>query len=218
MERRKVTDVHPDTKVYADHVKTPRQYTPTGYAYAAFRETISTQSTYARGYITGCEADHMLTRAVRKGRVVFVHSYGALVITTAAKGAGDHARMTARTVTLQPVAAPKLMTRRQYDDLKLIDRSERHARLEYDDNAGAAIVAGMLRIPPRAAWILRRRGWISEQPHSGRVWISAAGRMAMTWQWHREQGLNYRLLKGLYLDAALTAAATARTVQAEHRT
>jgi hypothetical protein len=33
--------------------------------------------------------------------------------------------------------------------------------------------------------------------------------MAMARYWHREQGLNWRLLKGLYLDGALTAAATA---------
>ncbi|MEU8893677.1 hypothetical protein [Streptomyces sp. NPDC048442] len=47
---------------------------------------------------------------------------------------------------------------------------------------------------------------MSQLPHTGEVWISPAGRMAMAYWRHRSQGLPARVMKGLYLDAVLTAA------------
>ncbi|MEJ8640204.1 hypothetical protein [Streptomyces sp. MS2.AVA.5] len=61
-----------------------------------------------------------------------------------------------------------------------------------------------MRIPPSATWILYRRGWVTHQAHSDQLTISLAGRLAMAYHWHASQSLNNRLLKGLYLDAALT--------------
>ncbi|MFJ8746630.1 hypothetical protein ACIRL2_45745 [Embleya sp. NPDC127516] len=112
--------------------------------------------------------------------------------------------------TLDVVVTPRTLTTRQFLDLELIDHREDRARVEVDKNGAATISAGEIwSIPPAAARLLLDRGWLSRTPHANDVWISAAGRMAPAWHWHREQNLPARLLKGLYLDAALTAADTA---------
>ncbi|MER6984531.1 hypothetical protein ABT317_48205, partial [Streptomyces carpinensis] len=110
---------------------------------------------------------------------------------------------------------PERLTPRQAEDLDLIDRYEQHARLVRDEHGWiCGVDAGWFRIPRVQTSMLLERGWLSHPPHSNKVWISAAGRMAMARYWHRKQGLNWRLLKGLYLDGALTAAATAHAALA----
>ncbi|MFE3609348.1 hypothetical protein [Streptomyces goshikiensis] len=203
---------HPATRFYGTHVLTPRSYAAHGYAGAAFKETVLGDRTYESGYLAGHEADLLLARNAAKGRPVHVRAYGALSIPASRRRTGSRlASPTARSLGLDLVVHPQKLTGRQYVDLKLIDRGERDARVVRDEHGYIeAIEANLFRIPRVQASILLNRGWVSELPNSDRAWISSAGRMAMAWRWHQERGLNPRLLKGLYLDAALTAAATAR--------
>ncbi|MEU0234097.1 MULTISPECIES: hypothetical protein [unclassified Streptomyces] len=203
---------HPATRFYGTHVLTPRPYAHHGYAGAAFKETVLGSKTFETGYLTGREADLLLARNAAKGLPVRVHEYGALSIPAPRRRTGSRLDApTAPSRTLDLVVHPKKLTSRQYEDLKLIDRDESGVRVVRDEHGYAeAIETNLFRIPRVQTSILLTRGWISELPHSDRAWISSAGRMAMVWRWHQEQELNARLLKGLYLDAALTAAFTAR--------
>ncbi len=207
---------HPQTRYYGTHILTPRDYSPTGFVGAAFKETVSGQGGYVTGYITGCEADLMVGRAVTKGRTIRVYEYGALSISNLPRGASAHDLVTKQSRTLDIVIHPKKMTDRQYEDLRIIDQYERRARAELDERGRTvAIIAGFSRIPLVQTSILLSRGWISQSPHSDRIWISSAGRMALAWRWRVEQALSSRLMKGLYLDAAMTAADTARAITTE---
>ncbi|MCX5278028.1 hypothetical protein OG756_41610 (plasmid) [Streptomyces sp. NBC_01310] len=203
---------HPLTRFYRTHVLTPRPYAPRGYVGAAFKEIVLGDGTYETGYLTGCEADLMLSRAAAGNRPVHVLSYGALSISATRRVSGAHpATPATRFRRLDLVIHPKRLTDRQHEDLKLIDQYEKDARAVRDDDGFVqAIEVGLCRIPRTQTSILLARGWVSELPNSNRVWISSAGRIALAWRWRQEQGLNSRLLKGLYLDAALTAASTAR--------
>lgn len=204
---------HPETRVYRTHVMTPRPYAPRGYVGAAFKEVVFGESAYEAGYLTGWEADLLLARAVAKGRSMCVLMHGAISISPPRRDIdADRSASTARSLRLDPTVHPKELTERQYQDLKLIEQYEHRSRAVHDDRGlVTAIDAGFYRIPRTQASILMARGWISQLPHSSRVWISSAGRMALAWRWRQEQELNSRLLRGLYLDAALTAAATARS-------
>ncbi|MET8810218.1 hypothetical protein [Streptomyces sp. NPDC004546] len=207
---------HPRTRYYGTHILTPRDYSPTGFVGAAFKETVTGQGDYVTGYVTGCEADLMVGRAVAKGRTIRVYEYGALSISSLPRGASTHDLVTKQSLTLDIVIHPKKMTDRQYEDLRIIDQYERRARAELDGQGRTvAITAGFLRIPLVQTSILLSRGWISQSPHSDRIWISSAGRMALAWRWRAERALSSRLMKGLYLDAAMTAADTARAITAE---
>ncbi|MFD8542760.1 hypothetical protein [Streptomyces sp. NPDC059649] len=151
--------------------------------------------------MTGWEADLMIGRAASKNRMFSTREYGALTIPG----------RVARSRTLEMAVDPKKLTTRQFEDLTLIDRDEHRAHFVRDGQGLlAGIAAGMYRIPRIRTSILLDRGWLPYRPNSDTVWISAAGRMAMAFRWRAEQGLNWRLLKGLFLDAALTAASAAR--------
>ncbi|MFJ3249113.1 hypothetical protein [Streptomyces sp. NPDC086782] len=191
--------MHPATRCTHTYVSTPRPWSPSGYEFAAFKEIVVGAGVYDTGYVTAWEADLMIGRSAAKGRTIVVREYGALVLTG----------RVSRSRTLEFAIRPEKLTPRQAEDLDLIDRNAHMVRDEHGLVCG--IDAGrFLRIPRVQTSILLERGWLSHPPHSERVWISAAGRMAMARHWHREQGMHWRLLKGLYLDAALTAAATAR--------
>ncbi|MEU2462097.1 hypothetical protein ABZ604_31510 [Streptomyces sp. NPDC012473] len=185
---------HPDTK-YSEYgkpcVRTPR---PWGYEYAAFKES-HFGNDYETGFLTGWETDHMIARAVKRRCHVRIDVRGRISIIRRPRS--QHL------IVLDPVRVPASVTRRQFEDLELIEAAAGRARARVASDGGASIETGMLRIPPGAASVLRRRGWISEAPHTGRVALSAAGRMAMAWHWHESEGLNRRLLPGLFLDAAL---------------
>ncbi|MEE1775613.1 hypothetical protein AB0D58_35335 [Streptomyces sp. NPDC048210] len=183
---------HPGTRYRKDHVSTPR---PWGYEYAAFKESHFGED-YQTGYLTGWEADGMIGRAVKRRHLVAVDVLGTLWITPS--------RRPQRRIVLTPVRVLASLTGRQYEDLALIEAAGSRARIRRAEDGAVSIEAGMMRIPPAAAWILRRRGWTSEIPHTRRVAVSAAGRMAMVHRWHRSEDLNRRLLTGLYLDAALS--------------
>lgn len=207
---------HPQTKHQQHRILTPRPYEPTGYAPAAFKETITGPKVRTTGYVTGREADHLIRRAADKNLTIDVLHHGDVVLTATARGASAHDRITACTVVLSPTAHPKRISTHQYQDLELIDHQEHQARAVVNDSGRTEIHAGLWRIPPAAAERLIDRGWIARHPHGERVWISAAGRMAMAFRWHAEQSLHWRLIRGLYLDAALTAATTAHHITKEH--
>ncbi|MEU4266206.1 hypothetical protein ACYCCF_30170 [Streptomyces argenteolus] len=183
---------HPATRYRKDHVSTPR---PWGYEYAAFKESHFGED-YQTGFLTGWEADGMIGRAVKRRNLVAVDVLGTLWITPF--------RRSRPRIALTPVRVLASLTGRQHEDLTLIEAAGSRARIRRAEDGAVSIEAGMMRIPPAAAWILRRRGWTSEIPHTGRVTVSAAGRMAMVHHWHKSEGLNRRLLTGLYLDAALS--------------
>ncbi|MFF5968211.1 hypothetical protein ACFY64_31710 [Streptomyces collinus] len=194
--------MHPGTICTRAYVKTPRPSSEDGYEFAAFKEIVVGKDVYATGYVSAWEADLMIGRTAAKGRAIHVREYGALVL----------AGRVSRSRTLEMAVGLDKLSARQAEDLSLIDRQEKDAHLVRDEHGWIrAVDASWFRIPQPQAGILLERGWLSRPPHSDRVWISAAGRMAMARHWHREQGLHWRVLKGLYLDAALTAAATART-------
>ncbi|MFD7972979.1 hypothetical protein [Streptomyces clavifer] len=182
---------HPDTR-YADGIRTPR---PWGHEYAAFKESHFSED-HQTGYLTGWEADRMIARAAKRRHVVHVDVRGTVRITAPRR---SHHR-----IVLDPVRVPASVTSRQYEDLTLIEATGGRARICHGDDGTTSIEAPMLRIPPGATAVLRRRGWISEAPHAGEVAVSAAGRMAMVAHWHQLEGLNRRLLPGLYLDAAFS--------------
>lgn len=191
--------MHPDTRFGRDWIETPR---PWGYQYAAFREIV-TNNGYETGYVTGDEAASMLARAVKRGRPLTADTLGVLRIPQATRR--EDLSPHPRSITLEPVARPHAITRRQYEDLQLIADAGSGARLRRTSDGVISIDAGpWVRIPPPSAWILYRRGWLSQPPHTDHLTVSPAGRIAMTYHWHATNGLNWRLLKGLYLDAALT--------------
>ncbi|MFF2612331.1 hypothetical protein [Kitasatospora sp. NPDC058046] len=198
--------MHPDTKFKRNHVLTPRFYAPTGYTGAGFKESPFTDDSHSVGYLTGREADLRVGLAAKNGQRIVPGLTGALTI--------HSKRRPGSFVRLDPVVHAKRLTERQYDDLRLIAAHEHHARVVRDE-AGhpEQIIAGMWAIPRVQTAILLDRGWLAEQPHTDLVWISTAGRMAMAYREVTAEGLDRRLLKGLYLDAALTAAARARLVQ-----
>lgn len=203
---------HPLTRFHGTHVMTPRPYDPHGYVGAAFKETVLGEGVYEVGYVTGWEADLMIGRAAAKRRPIHAREYGALSLSGRRRCSDIHRTMTtSRSRTLELVVHPKKLSDRQYEDLMLVDQYEHRARAVHDESGFvAAIEAGLYRIPRTQTSILLGRGWLSQAPHSDKMWISSAGRMAMAWRWHQEQGLKPQLLKGLYVDAALTAASTAR--------
>ncbi|MFB8026886.1 MULTISPECIES: hypothetical protein [unclassified Streptomyces] len=186
---------HPGTRYSEDGktcVRTPR---PWGYQYAAFKESHFGDD-YDTGFLTGWEADNLIARAVKRRYLLRIDVMGRMSITRSLSSQ--------RHFVLDPVRVPATVTSRQFEDLQLIEAAGNHARIRWTGDGVASIESDLLRIPPSAASVLRRRGWISETPHTGRVAVSAAGRMAMAWHWHESEGLNRRLLPGLYLDAALT--------------
>ncbi|PVD04503.1 hypothetical protein [Streptomyces sp. CS014] len=193
---------HPDTRHHRNGaVQTPRQYEPSGYAYAAYKQTISMPGDYGTGYITGREADHLLRRAKGRGLVIRPDILGTFTLHKGGRETTAWALASLRTVTLTPVTNPQKITTRQYDDLMLI-LAMRTPRL--DRSSGQPVIVGELsRIPAGATDVLRRKGWISETPHTGQLTVSSAGLMALAARDHVTAGLDPRLLKGIYLDAAL---------------
>ncbi|MQS17485.1 hypothetical protein F7Q99_36200 [Streptomyces kaniharaensis] len=197
---------------YGTHVLTARTFAPSGYEPAAFKETVISER-HDVGYLTAWEADLMIGRAAAKSRPINVLEQGALSIGNRAR---DGRRLRGYARTLELVVHPKKLTPRQHEDLLVLAELEHRARVIRDQKGFiAAIDIGFHRIARTQASILLDRGWLAMIPHTDQVWISAAGRMALAYRWHTEQGLHWRVLKGLYLDAALTAAATAtaRTAQ-----
>ncbi|MER7816629.1 hypothetical protein [Streptomyces sp. NPDC096153] len=189
---------HPATRYYRDHVETPR---PWGFEYAAYRQR--TPGFDNSGYVTGWEADQMISRAKARGWVISCDPLG--VVTIEPHAGRTTGRPATRRIRLEPVVAPHSVTPTQFDDLSILANAGGRARLHRTETDVITIHAGLWqRIPPQAAWILRRRGWTSEVPHSERLSVSAAGRIAMSRHWHATQRLHARLLKGLYLNAALT--------------
>ncbi|MFJ2745457.1 hypothetical protein ACIO3O_38010 [Streptomyces sp. NPDC087440] len=193
---------HPGTRPSRHGILTPRSYLPGGYAPAAFKETVLGKDD-TTGYLTGWDADGLIQRAAdHPRRTIHALLHGEIRIRD---------RRSHREVRLRPVAHPKRLTARQYTDLELIERAGNGAQLRYDpDGTPCAVEAGFWRIPYTQTSILLGRGWLSQRPHTDQVYLSAAGRMAMSHRWHTQQRLPARVMTGLYLDAALTAADEAR--------
>ena len=198
---------HPATRHYGNRVLTPRHYSSTGFEPAAFKESIHHPGSYETGYLTGWEADHLLGEALRRNRPIRPLAHAAFSISRrrGQEGAGHPF------VVLDMVAHPQRLTDRQYEDLLLIEHSEHRAHIVRDEDgcpppSPPASSASPAPRPPSCWNAAGSRG----PRTSNEVWISAAGRMAMASRWHADHALNWRLLPGLYLDAALTAAATAR--------
>ncbi|MFG2761537.1 hypothetical protein [Streptomyces wuyuanensis] len=181
-------------------METPR---PWDFEYAAHRQR--TPDSENSGYITGWEANQMISRAKAREWAISYDPLGAVTITRATPREDD--RPATRRIRLEPVAAPHSVTRTQFDDLSILANLCGRARLHHTETGVITIHAGLWqRIPPQADWILRRRGWTSEVPHSDRLTASAAGLIAMARHSHTTQRLHARLLKGLYLNTALTTA------------
>lgn len=184
---------HPDTRYGKDWVLTPRPYLE-GFEYASYKETPQ-NGTGEFGHLTAWEADLLVGRIAGHPRgVVRARPYGALVL-----------EKRRRRLVLDPVAAPATLTVRQDEDLRLVLRGARRARLTTGPSGEAHIEAGVTRIPPAATALLLRRGWIGRAPRDSTVRVSAAGRVAMAWRWAREGGLDSRVTAGLLVDAALDA-------------
>ncbi|GHA47723.1 hypothetical protein GCM10010329_82660 [Streptomyces spiroverticillatus] len=200
---------HHRTRPSRHGILTPRSYLPGGYAPAAFKEIILSDGVHS-GYLTGWEADGLIQQtADHSRRTVEALVRGELRI--------RDRRIRHREVRLTPVVHPKKLTARQYADLELINHAGRGTQLRYDpDGTPCAIEAGFWRIPYTQTSILLGRGWLSQWPHTDEVYVSAAGCMAMALWWHAQQGLPARVLKGLYLDAVLTAADAHRVLLARH--
>ncbi|MEU7092982.1 hypothetical protein [Kitasatospora aureofaciens] len=200
--------MHPDTKFKRTHILTPRSYAPTGYTGAAFKETSFTRDDPDSGYLTGRETDLRVDIARNRGQRIVPDLTGALTI--------HSERRPGSFVRLDVVAHARKLTDRQAEDLEIIARSEHRARVVRDeDGRPVRILAGLSAIPRVQTEILLQRGWLAEQPHTDRVWISTAGRMAMAYRYAAAEGLNPRVLKGLYLDAALSAGTRARLVNSQ---
>ncbi|WP_030236884.1 hypothetical protein [Streptomyces sp. NRRL S-350] len=201
--------MHPNTRFKRTHILTPRSYAPTGFTGAAFKESPFTASgSYDFGYLTGRETDLRVDIARNRGQRIVPDVTGALTI--------HSERRPGSFVRLDVVAHARKLTGRQAEDLEIIARSEHRARVVRDGHGHPVqILAGLCAIPRVQTEILLQRGWLAEQPYSDRVWISTAGRMAMAHRYAATEGLNTRVLKGLYLDAALTAATRARLVNSQ---
>ncbi|MFE5719018.1 hypothetical protein [Streptomyces erythrochromogenes] len=184
---------HPDTKHGRDWVLTPRPHLEGGVEYAAYRET-PLYGSGEFGYLTAWEADQLIARVSgHPSGLVRARAYGALVL-----------EKRGRQVVLDPVAAPKTLTARQEEDLRLLLLGAGQARLRTGPGGEIHIEAGHTRIPPAATALLQRRGWIGRAPGSSVVRVSAAGRIAMAWRRARERRLN-GVTPGLCVDAALDA-------------
>ncbi|MEV6678640.1 hypothetical protein AB0N09_17530 [Streptomyces erythrochromogenes] len=108
-------------------------------------------------------------------------------------------------MVLDPIAAPKTLTARQDEDLRLLLLGAGRAHLAAGPGGEVHIEAGLIRIPPAATVLLLRRGWIGRAPGDSWVRVSAAGRIAMAWRWARDRRLN-SVGAGLCVDAALDGA------------
>lgn len=196
--------MHPDTRFGRDWILTPR---PWGQQYAAFKEVLTLD--WQTGYVTGDEAEHLISRTIRRGWPIAADIQGVLRLSRPPRRTGFGSE--SRALLLQPTSKPHLITRHQYENLQHIEASGDRARLCRSAEGDLSIAAGFwVHIPPTAATILYRRGWITHPPHSDRLTISPAGRLAMAYHWHASRNLNCRLLKGLYLDAALTTSSLER--------
>ncbi|MFE1561147.1 hypothetical protein ACFW6V_39960, partial [Streptomyces sp. NPDC058734] len=183
---------HPDTRYGKDWVLTPRP--ASRFEFASHRERPH-DGTGEFGYLTAWEADLLVARiAAHPLGVVRARPYGALVL-----------EKRGRRLVLDPVVAPKRLTARQDEDLKLVLLGAGRARLVTDPSGEAHIAAGVTRIPPAATAILRRRGWIGQAPGGSTIRVSAAGRIAMAWRWARGSHLGGGVAAGLFVDAALDA-------------
>ncbi|MFF4323727.1 hypothetical protein [Streptomyces sp. NPDC001568] len=189
--------MHPSTKYLGDGVQVARPYNHRGVAYASHQERVHGPGGDAVGHLTGREADLMIGRFVRRGGVVRAQRYGALTLTLPNRPG--------RWVTLTPTSDPWRITGRQYEDMELLAANEHRIRITRDRNGVASIEAGFTRIPPGATRVIRRRGWLHEEPHAEAARISAAGRMAMAFRWAKTNDV-LQVLTGLYVDAALEAA------------
>ncbi|MFD8387408.1 hypothetical protein ACFV2X_54580 [Streptomyces sp. NPDC059679] len=89
-----------------------------------------------------------------------------------------------RAIRLEPVSAPRRLTARQYEDLRLIRDCESASRAAV--LADGRVRAGFVSIPPGAAGRLLERGWLTAEP-GGAVSASYAGRVAMVLHEHRAE-------------------------------
>lgn len=97
-----------------------------------------------------------------------------------------------RRIRLEPGAdaRPSLLTQRQADDLLLIAQVGDRARIRIHPGQGAAVGAGMHRIPPAATERLIGHGWIATTGvDRAVVRVSLAGTVALTWRSCRVQGV-----------------------------
>ncbi|MGP3685708.1 hypothetical protein ACTVZO_13500 [Streptomyces sp. IBSNAI002] len=184
---------HPETRYGKDWVLTPRPHLDGGFEYAAYKE-MPFPGGGEFGYLTAWEADRLIARVSGHPRgVVRARAYGALIL-----------EKRGRRVVLDPVAAPKTLTARQDEDLRLLLLAANRAHLVTGPSGEVRIESGFTRIPPAATALLQRRGWIGQAPGNSAVRVSAAGRIAMAWRWARERRLN-SASAGLCVDAALDA-------------
>jgi hypothetical protein len=121
--------------------------------------------------------DEVTPDADRSGRLTITRT-----ITGHRSATDTEPRTLRRTIHLEPVCAPRRVTERQYEDLRLIRGCESRrfpARL-----IGDRVQAGVASIPPAAAARLFARGWLTAEP-GGAITVSYAGRIAMALHEHR---------------------------------
>ncbi|MGW0493666.1 hypothetical protein [Streptomyces olivaceus] len=139
-----------------------------------------------------CDDDEVSPDADRSGRVTITR------VITGRRRALDAERVTLRRTTrLEPIWAPRRLTARQYENLRLIQ--------EREVAPGATLTNGCIRIgvesiPAAATRRLHERGWLTVEP-DGTASVSYAGRLAMTLHEHRTEtgymGMNVRVTDAL---------------------
>ncbi|MEW2615192.1 hypothetical protein AB0937_34410 [Streptomyces sp. NPDC047880] len=125
-----------------------------------------------------CDDDEVSPDADRSGRITVTR------VITGRRSALDAERVTLRrTVRLEPVCAPRRLTARQYEDLRLIREREATPGAAL---ANGCVRAGVVSIPAAATRRLLERGWLTVEP-DGTASVSYAGRVAMTLHEHRAE-------------------------------
>lgn len=124
------------------------------------------------GAATGILLDHLARDS--RPRSVQAEPYGAVILDQ-----GDER------VTLDPHphAHPKHLTARQAEDLLIVARAGKAARLALEPHNGMTVRAGVHRVPPAATSSLVTRGWLATRGrHGSVVRVSLTGVVALQWR------------------------------------